>query len=356
MRRLPCLGLLCALVHANAGIFAGSGHTVELVKTEKVQLVSEDVTIIPGRARWAFDGGGGSMDRVEYVCKFQLRNLTEERVDVQVGFPLDSQFMKEPYDPKEYDELDLVIRYKFLARDKEKTYHVRYAPGDGDLRSIFLWDMAFAPGETRELVVAYEMPISMGLASTAKARGELAKPWYVNAEFALVEEFRYVTRTGRSWAGKIEKARFRVALEGFEEYVRNRGFFDGEPQKGMEAFPRNARVFRRIEPSGWREEEHCITWEFEGEVPEGPLRVGFYVTGLPTKPEDVPKFVKSLLGEKPAEEDLADLKEILLATFGVPPTTPRVRDFVARQVWYEEGSGAELTPLQRALVDAVGVE
>jgi hypothetical protein len=342
MRRFLTLGFLCAVAHANAGIFSGSGHTVELTKTEQIQLVSEDVTIVPSRA-----------GRVEYVCKFVLRNLTEERVDVQVGFPLNSQFMKRPYDPKEYDEEDLVLRYKFIARDKERTYHVRYAPGDGDLRSIFLWDMAFAPGETRELAVAYEMPISAGLGSTAKARGEDGKPWYGKVEFALVEHFSYVTRTGRSWAGKVEKATFRVALEGYEAHVRRRGFFEGEPEKGMEEFPRRPRVFRRIEPAGWREEEHCITWEFHGEVPEGPLRVAFFVTLIPGAPEDVPAFVKALLGEKPAAEDLADLKEILLATCGVAPKTPRVRDFVSRQVWYEERAEVELTTGQRAVVDAV---
>jgi hypothetical protein len=352
MRPLVCLGILCGVLHANAGIFAGSGHTVELVKTEKIQLVSEEVTIIPSRARWRFDGGAG-MDRVEYYCKFKLRNLTEERVEVQVGFPLDSQFMKKPYDPKELDEEDLILGYGFIARDKEKTYHVRFAPGDGDLRSIFLWDMAFAPRETRDLAVAYEMPISMGLGSTATARGEQAKPWYANVEFALVENFRYVTRTGRSWAGKVEKATFKVALPGFEAYVRERGFFEDEESKRMAALPERPRVFRRIEPSGWREEEHLIKWEFEGEVPEGPLAVAFYVTVLPTVPGDVPAFVKTVLGEKPSAEDLADLREIVLATYGVAPATARVREFVSRQVWYEERKDAKLSPDERAIVEAL---
>ncbi|MCK6459729.1 MAG: DUF4424 domain-containing protein [Planctomycetes bacterium] len=352
MRRLVPLVLLCGILHANAGIFSGSGHTVELVKTEEIQLVSEEVTIVPSRARWRFDGGGG-MDRVEYYCKFKLRNLTDERVEVQVGFPLDSQFMKQPYDPKEHDEEDLILTYQFMARDKEKTYHVRYAPGDGDLRSIFLWDMAFAPGETRDLAVLYEMPISMGLGTTAIARGEYAKPWYVHAEFALVESFRYVTRTGRSWAGEVEKATFEVALPGFESYVRERGFFEDEESRSRKALPKRPRVFRRIAPSGWREGERSIVWEFEGEVPEGPLAVAFYVTVLPTVPEDVPAFAKAMLGEKPAAEDLSDLKEILLATYGVAPKTPRVLEFVSRQIWYEERAGVELAPAERAIIDAL---
>jgi hypothetical protein len=163
-----------------------------------------------------------------------------------------------------------------------------------------------------------------------------------------------VTRTGRSWAGRVEKATFRVAIEGFETYVRGRGFFEGEPPKRAPLPRTTPWVARRIEPAGWRTDGRCIVWEFEGEVPEGPLSVAFYVTLLPTRPEDVATFVQAILGDKPEAEDLADMKEILLATFGVPAKTPRVRDFVSRQVWCDERPGIELTPAQQAVVDAVG--
>lgn len=44
------------------------------------------------------------MDRVEYRCTFVLEDLTEEAVEVQAGFPVDSQFAKHPYEAKPEDE------------------------------------------------------------------------------------------------------------------------------------------------------------------------------------------------------------------------------------------------------------
>ena len=38
---------LCGNVFGNAGVFFGSGHTLRLVKSADVQMVSEDVTIRP---------------------------------------------------------------------------------------------------------------------------------------------------------------------------------------------------------------------------------------------------------------------------------------------------------------------
>ena len=38
---------LCSEGFCNTGVFAGSGHSLRLVKSADVQMVSEDVTITP---------------------------------------------------------------------------------------------------------------------------------------------------------------------------------------------------------------------------------------------------------------------------------------------------------------------
>ena len=215
-----------ALAYANTGVFEGAGHTIKLVRSEDVQLRSEAVTITPCRGPFLFDGTAPGMDRVEYRCKFVLHNRSRKPVTVQVGFPLtsDSCAMQDS-NLKADDETALVLWYKFIARDNEKTYHVRFAPHDQDkkLGSIFLWDMAFQGDEVRELNVAYEIPAAMALNTTEKDwEIKYAKRWYSRLTTAIFEGFDYVTVTGQSWAGPIEHAKFELRVAGFDRYLANR--------------------------------------------------------------------------------------------------------------------------------------
>ena len=86
------------LSEANVGVFTGYGHSIELTSTDQIQMVREEVTIIPGRGRFQFSGSVPGMDRVEYDCRFELKNLGEDSATIQVGFPLNSQFLSPPYD------------------------------------------------------------------------------------------------------------------------------------------------------------------------------------------------------------------------------------------------------------------
>ena len=171
MRRLTVflfMVLAPSFAYANAGIFEGSGHTIKLVHSEDVQLRSETVRIIPGRGWYLFNGSVG--DRVDYECKFVLKNRSKEPVTIQVGFPLTSQFLKYGDDWKAEDATALVLKYRFIVRDNDRTYHVRFVPHDQakTLGAIFLWDMTFHGEEVRELNVAYEIPMAMGLGDTMK--------------------------------------------------------------------------------------------------------------------------------------------------------------------------------------------
>ena len=154
-------------VKANAGIFFGSGHTIALGKSEQIQLVSEDVTVSP-HLEWQMMG-----DSVTYRCKFVLKNLTAKPTTIQAGFPLDSQFAGE-YE-KQSPTTDLVLNYRFIARDEKTTYHVRFAAHDSEKKfsRLFLWDMAFDGKETKTLSVAYQLGMSQGVVSTRKDPGDL---------------------------------------------------------------------------------------------------------------------------------------------------------------------------------------
>jgi hypothetical protein len=386
---------------ANTGIFEGSGHTIKLVKSEDVEMRSEDVTIVPGRGPFLFNDS--AMDRVEYRCKFVLHNRSKKRVAIQVGFPLNSQFMGPPGNPDEYDETTLVLKYKFIVRDKGKTYHVRFVPRDKDkkLATIFLWDMSFEGDEVRTLHVAYEIPMATGLSNTDNKWPEVryAKAWYWSTLTpCLYEGVDYVTVTGQSWAGPIRNATFRLNVSGFEQYLRNRFLLEqsalareklaafqkadreyettmrksikgrveeanslakkegrsGPPvsESELEALLdeemrtrrfdywhiRDRLIYRQTGPDGWKEKDGTITWEFKDYQPREPIRVSYFLTTLPKTPDGIPSFVKAVLGKTPSRGDLSDLREIYLAWWGIVPKSKSVREFVSNQVWYSPKS------------------
>ena len=239
------------LAYANAGVFEGSGHTVKLIHSENVQMRSEKVMIIPGRGRFLFDGGVGGMDRVQYYCTFVLKNRSPKTVTVQVGFPLTSQFVRHG-DWKAEEATELVLKYNFIARDGDKTYHVRFVPRDQDekLGAIFLWDMTFQGNETRELRVAYEIPMAMALASTAKSSDPADqrnyKIWFMTVEAAMTEWFEYVTVTGQSWAGPDRGRDVRGLRGGIREVLGPAWLGRGGP--GVEpSRPQGGRIAFRLE-------------------------------------------------------------------------------------------------------------
>jgi hypothetical protein len=216
-------------------------------------------------------------------------------------------------------------------------------------------------------------------------------------EPVVYEGFEYVTETGRSWAGPIEHATFEVDVRGFEQYLDGRFIIEtpeltAEERKAWEGaaaaaaaamdeadrerfFRQQNRQFdwrvkqreirREVKPDGWKDEikpdgwegkEGVLTWDFKNYRPKDPIVVNYYLTLFPKKAEDVPSFVKSMIGEKPSAEDLGDLREIYLAWWGIVPKSDSVRKFVSNQRWYspkESMTAAKLTAEQKAVASAL---
>lgn len=376
---------------ADAGVFTGNGQSLHQISSKNVQLVSIDVVIVPGRGRFLFDGSVPGMDQADYICTFVLRSLSEKEEDVQIGFPVDSQFAREAgkdsaaISPKESSEW--VQSYSFIARDEKSTYHVEFvrrkpAGGPGEFGEVFTWNMRFAPKETRTLAVQYRLPITMGLASTSKddgAKHAFDAPLEQELlNLAMEEIVGYITSTGSSWAGNVEKATFTVITEPFERYLDVRGLGERPPaglgaeqdegdRKFQESFPViHPWWFRQIKPDGWRKVEHGVQWSYTDYKPQDSLVIGYFMTALPQLPDDVGPFVDRFLqnladrnsstsdgqqlkqlmqapDNKQQENhaatqravELQRLKQLLLATYGKEPTDAVVKDHVAGQIWYE---------------------
>lgn len=214
---------------ANAGIFDGIGGNLTLGKSADIQMVSEKVEMTLMRAPFPVDGSSAGLDYMRYNCTFQLRNLSDLELSVQVGFPLQSETIIFKKTPEEYDQIGIVSRYNFIAGTAREIYPVRFEVGDKEhkFRKIFLWQMKFAPHEEIKLVVSYTMGGYTGLGSLKKKpdRDDKTFParYFEPLGYALIEQFGYVTETGNCWAGKIEKAEFILYSRPFEAYLARRG-------------------------------------------------------------------------------------------------------------------------------------
>ena len=363
---------------ANAGVFTGNGQNLRQITSRTIQLVTVDVVIMLGRGRFLFDGSVPGMDQADYSCTFVLRNRSDKAAQIQVGFPVDSQFARGP--AREPGNASVwVLDYNFIARDDQKTYHVDFVRREpkqapDDFGAVFRWKMSFAPRETRTLRVQYRIPMSMGLATTRKdgdARSGRGLSLHTQQllESSLLEFAGYVTSTGSSWAGNVETGTFTVITEPFELYLSRRGIFE-EPATGLspaesaqmsETYPvRHPWWFRQITPDGWQAIEGGVQWRYKDFKPQDPITVRYYVTQLPRLAEEVDAFVDSLLksltreGGAPASP-LKLAREILLATYGKEPESDAAKAFVTGQIWYaprKDFSMEGLSPTQKAVVEA----
>lgn len=327
-------------IFANVGVFTGYGHSIELTSSKQIKMVREEVTIIPGRGRFQFDGGVAGMDRVEYDCKFELKNLSDKKAKIQVGFPLNSQFMNPPYSRDKKVE-NLVAQYRFLVQEEERIYSLRYASGDKTkkLKNLFLWDLNFEAGETKHIRVSYVMPISMTLASSNKdgMLHEDKQNWTEILESCVLEYFGYVTETGKSWSGTIDEAKFRVYTKGFDDYLLNRPAVEGITEEEKKDYLKkltawNPTVCRIIEPEGWKmSDKGFYELQIKNYKAEKNLSFMYYLLVIPQNVEDARRLIKKANLNSSQCKDLAD---IVREFNGEKTGNKNIKKFLSNQVWY----------------------
>jgi hypothetical protein len=390
---LSCLILFwiaCATAHGNAGFFSGYGQDVQLIDSKDVQMISEDILITPSPVTVLTNGKALTQAKADYVCLFKLKNLSTNSLDIQVGFPLDSESFQAPY--YNFNHGEVTNDYHFLVLEGSKTYSVSFSREDKEktLKSIFLWDMSFTNGESKELRITYTMPFSMGVGETAKDPGKsfrYPKTWYQYFETCLTEGFGYVTETGKSWKGKIEHARFRVDLRNEEAFLSQHGMPEGArltpemeailendqsnllarmkehlDKEGLKRFEEtdakmkeerwarqpfeNPPFLRNISPTGWKEmPASMVIWETDNYVAGDPLNVSYnFVLCIPQTKDDTEKLIQRTFKGKLTKEDAQDLEDIIRAFYGSKVENPRIAAFLENQKWYPDNTQKKLPP------------
>ena len=399
MKRLLMLILLAAEVSlfANAGVFRGVGQTVVPDSTAKIQMVEEIITMIPMRGHYPVDSSCRNMDPMKFHCVFKLRNLTDQTVTIQVGFPISTEALRFR-EKTQIHQTEVIARYGFVAGTKEKCYPVRYVPFDQKKKfsNVFLWDMTFQPKQEVELVVCYTMYGYLGMALTRKGNNSWGKLPYKHSYLACLEHaagegHQYVTETGKSWAGKIEKATFRISPFAFEKYLSERGVFEENMDKNnsrkevMLNLLAAAPMVRNWSPDYKRwhlvkdKQERDLYLElvyapFEPKSKEDDLSFFYIFPCIPTTAEnfdllldDVKKKMEKeyanrekmlkfwadaeTTGAYPAQQIKTatehwrnlepyspaverNLADVILEFYGIRRNNPEIRDFLELQCWY----------------------
>jgi len=370
--------LISTSVRADVGVFTGTGQDLRQISTESIQLVSIHVTMVLGRGPFLFDGTVPGMDQVQYDCRFELRNLTDKACDVQVGFPIDSQFARLPHAPKD-PKRDWVGQFSFNARDKDNTYHVRFQSHepqkDDKYSALFVWKMSFGAKEARTLTVQYRIPLSMTLAATSKQgigvvqEGTDKHPWIELLGTSMLEVAGYTTETGSSWSGNVETATFTAITKPFEQYLDYRGLLEtkvadlpADARKTMvNSFP-VSRVwsYRDVQPAGWHAVNEGIEWEYKNYKPKDPITIRYFLMQFPRVESEVDPWVDAIIRTIPDQDrqpaELAIARQILLATYGQKPSDDVARAFAENQIWYSPRADfalSKLTEEQKAVLKAL---
>jgi len=293
------------------------------------------------------------MDRVEYDCRFELKNLSADPAKIQVGFPLNSQFLNPPYDQDQKAE-DLVAQYRFIVQEGKRLHSLRYTPGDKEkkLKNLFLWDLAFKGGETKTLRVSYSMPISMTLTSSSKDQSmePYAQAWLRSLETCMLEIFGYVTETGQSWSGPIGEATFRIYTKGFDDYILNRPATEGASEKDRAEYLKQMPVWRPVvcrimEPAGWKKTEQGF-WEqkIKDYKADENLMFQYFILSIPQTHEDARRLIKLHSLDASGRKDLAD---IMREFNGTKTKNLRIKKFLANQIWHGQ------TPLRKIPAEVI---
>lgn len=393
------VGMAFAMVdgaYANVGVFNGSGQTPIVEKTDAVQMVEEEVLMTPRKAKGPVTGSCRNFDPMDYRCTFKLRNLKDEAVELQVGFPLDI----ETYRMKGVHAEDvgkLVESFNFSACSGNEKFEVRYVPQDKEKKfsKLFLWTMEFAAHEERTLVVSYTMEGYLGLSPvvTLDAKDEVEDLrdiddglLFRSFAFGIGEAHTYVTGTGSCWAGDIQKATFKYFPQDFEAYLAKRGALDETEEerkqrqeekgkRGKEARKKSSKGMRNLlkpecrlvrywhpSPDKWTRKEDGAG-RFHYELTFTPFRpskddsiiLGYVAPPMPTEPDDVDiledmvrEFVKSNGGNE--KQYLRDVKDVVLEFYGIKTGNTRIAHFIDKQCWKgQESPGQPSMALKKRL-------
>jgi hypothetical protein len=313
---------------ANTGVFYGSGNQVIPIKNNQIQLVRERVDIELSVDENSGRFGVPFIPWANVTARFYLKNITEDPVSLQMGFPfLDLQgFGDEKY---VLDNLHFKVvsgGTEIKTELKEGLIEKEFDP-KGLFKKVFAWQNKFEPDESKEVVVTYRMLMGVGSANSVfRDFDEQGRKFRAIDKLfpALSYNFGYITKTAYTWAGSVDEAIFHLDASAFYKELEKSNFLDGAEGKS----PKFSRptFWEALYPESATKDGENYKWTFKGTVPEEGLSVNFIVLYIPSLPKEVGKYFSESL-PKLGDTEPAEFKTVLKSfyqniAFGKQPSDP----------------------------------
>ena len=185
------------------------------IETDQITMEAESVSIVPTGNMIYYDA-----PEMKVTCVFYLRNLTDQTLDVSVGFPFESFYGMHNHGDRSNWYYDRALEemsgkeardvpadsmvpewFMFRAFTDSVEYEVAYEKGiaSRDKRLVFwpliaCWEMHFQPGQTVRLVNTYNTG------------------WNYSSYANYTASLTYIVRSGAFWTGRIGDAVISITL------------------------------------------------------------------------------------------------------------------------------------------------
>jgi len=191
----PLMAIACGPLLANdTSVWEyPDGSGVIPLAEDNIQMVAETVRIKVKKET-----------RMEVEARFTFRNLSDRSVKVTMGFPFNENWGEMFWEEEESGGPNAKDSLRFVSLVDGKEVKVRLRPDlteseknpSWNKRFFFVWDVEFAPGQTRRLTTRYETDWDR----------------WANVDGQFSYDLSYITTTGAAWAGRIGDAFISVEI------------------------------------------------------------------------------------------------------------------------------------------------
>ncbi len=169
------------------------GSGVIPIAEDNIQMVAETVKVKVKKDT-----------RMEVEARFTFKNLSDKPVKVTMGFPFNENWGEIFWEDEAVGGPNAKDSLGFVSLVDGKEVKVRLKPDvskseqnpSWNKRFFFVWDVEFAPGQTRKLTTRYQTDWDR---------------WH-NVDDQFSYTFTYITTSGAAWAGKITDAVISVEI------------------------------------------------------------------------------------------------------------------------------------------------
>lgn len=210
------------IASANDTFVYDNGHTAYPLNTDKIRMVSENISV-------QMKGEGIASRSAKVTCDFVFENTTNAEVKAKIGFPAQDQYYHDIGEgEKRYPPLRDFVSYvdgkavPVNVRIQEQPYPVTY---------WYTWDVVFPPSRTIVLKNIYEVTLSLS---------------YYN------QWFTYILTTGANWKGPIGHSVIEVIYESANDLKK--------------------RV-KSASPDEFKIQDNKIVWDFINFIPKNNIQV-----------------------------------------------------------------------------------